>query len=84
MRIRLDKEKNIHMTLDNNNAYSEKFYPDQQEVELDVYSNCGSCGEILFVGDEAIDWHGSVCCNVKDCILKMIDAREVILESGEE
>ena len=72
------------MTLDNNNLYNEKFYPDRQENELQEYSQCYSCGEVLFVGDEAVDYHGSISCNLIECILKMTECKVVILESGEE
>lgn len=70
--------------MDNNNPYNEKFYPDRQELDLDVYSNCCSCGEVLYVGDEVVDWNGNLSCNVKECILQMVDAKVVTLESGEE
>ncbi len=74
------------MTLDNNNLYNEKFYPDRQETELQEFTTCSNpkCKKSLYLGDYAIDWNGTICCDDKLCILGMIDAREVILEDAEE
>ena len=70
--------------LDINNKYNEKFYHDSQENEIIEYGNCYSCNEILYVGDLAVDWNGSICCEDWTCVIKMIDAKVIILEDVED